>query len=55
MNGSKNEKPHDPTVQLLVNDAMQEREVVLLRLSQLENVLIEHKALKKRTKERGKR
>ena len=51
----KNEKPRDPTVQLLVNDAMKEREVVLLRLSQLENFLIEQKALKKRTKERGKR
>ena len=55
MTVSKNEKPRDPTVQLLVNDAMKEREVVLLRLSQLENFLIEQKALKKRTKERGKR
>ena len=55
MNGGKNENPRDPIRQLLVNDAMKEREVVLLRLSQLENFLIEQKALKKRTKERGKR
>ncbi len=55
MNGSKNEKPRDEIKQLLVDDAMKEREVVLLRLSQLENFLINENALKKRTKERGKR
>ncbi len=53
MNGDK--KKRDPVMQILVNDAMSEREVVLLRLSQLENFLIAEKVLKKRTKERGRR
>lgn len=53
MNGDK--KKRDPIKQLLVNDAMKEREVVLLRLSQLENFLISEGELRKRTKERGRR
>ena len=54
MNGNK-KKNDDDAIKLLVNDKWKERESLLVRLSQVEDFLIDQGELKRRTKKRGAR